>query len=631
MNYWSQPEIITRTGASHLRRGVVCQDASGCQELSVRRGQLVQILVVADGHGGKRYTQSDVGSHLACKLALKLIADQFIQWSSTNEVEIQRWRSWLVETFPNSLHQRWLASVERHWRQKITEKDALEEPFSPIPYGTTLGVVIMTPTWWAHTGLGDWDLVRVGPGGDVALVNEELDESQTSGEATYSLCLNNAPSHFAVRSAVYPISQETPSFSLLLSTDGVRKSCSTDDDFFAIAKYLCEGDQPRAGEAAKELNSDLDRISSQGSGDDVSVAIGRWFCTDQTKSKRAAPGRDQGPKRRGMIIIQPREVNSDIRLCASDPLSYDLSDESAAETTESKQLGSGRKPLLLIISSFVLASALGIAAFSFLRGGAGNRVGKTGPTFEMSPELKTILQQEVDALCGFDQTSMRSPVTRAEDKPRPNQDASKISNASNLLTGTLDQRKSIFKGLVNQSKSLKRYLDKPSKDPLGALIAWDYSEKNREDESASPIESEIGRCPPLEEALAIQWNKAVVEYRLTADQVRNAMLSIDELYKSLSAKDFEKSRLFYVQKVEDQFKSEFFKQFNSVTAGELRTVFNQRGLLIIEGEIRFNWSDGTKQVEKRLFVVDTSQADPIIIGSEFMKVIEPRQHLNGYG
>ena len=33
MNVWSQPENVTRTGASHLRRGVVCQDASGRQEL----------------------------------------------------------------------------------------------------------------------------------------------------------------------------------------------------------------------------------------------------------------------------------------------------------------------------------------------------------------------------------------------------------------------------------------------------------------------------------------------------------------------------------------------------------------------------------------------------------------------
>ena len=77
MNYWSQPENVTRTGASHLRRGDVCQDASGRQELTDRSGQPVQILVVADGHGGKRYTQSDVGSHLACKLSLELIAVQF--------------------------------------------------------------------------------------------------------------------------------------------------------------------------------------------------------------------------------------------------------------------------------------------------------------------------------------------------------------------------------------------------------------------------------------------------------------------------------------------------------------------------------------------------------------------------
>ena len=594
MKYWSHPECVTRTGASHLRRGVVCQDASGRQELIDRSGQPIQVLVVADGHGGQRYTHSEVGSRLACELALKLLADQFSQWSSTKDVEIQRWRSWLVETFPNSLHQRWLASVERHWRQKITEKDALEQPFSPIAYGTTLGVVIMTPTWWGHTGLGDWDLVRVRSGGDVALVNEEKEESQTSGEATYSLCLSNASSQFAVRSAVYPISQDTPSFALLLSTDGVRKSCSTDEDFFAIAKYLCEGDQLREGETANELNSDLDRISSQGSGDDVSVAIGRWLGTDQTTSTRAAPRRNQRLRHRRAVIVQPRDVNSDRDRRTADPVSDDLSDDNISATSESKKPGRGEKPLLLIISGLVLASAVGLASYSLLRGREGNGEGNTGGTVAVSPDKKTVVQQEVDALCDSnqtpisirdlnqssasalskfdgntnnqpmvtDQTAMSGSTSRIEDKQHPSQNASKTSNLSNnLLTATLDQRKSIFKGLVNQPKSKRDYLSNPSKDPLGALIALSFPDKHRHDGSTSSLESAVDSCPPLIQALAIQWERAKDEQQSgliqDVDDTNNSRSSINDLYQAVSKKDFERASLFHSEEVEDQFTPEF--------------------------------------------------------------------------
>ena len=615
MKYWSHPECVTRTGASHLRRGVVCQDASGSQVLTDRSGQPIQVLVVADGHGGQRYTHSEVGSRLACELALKLLADQFSQWSSTKDVEIQRWRSWLVETFPNSLHQRWLASVERHWRQKITEKDALEQPFSPIAYGTTLGVVIMTPTWWGHTGLGDWDLVRVRSGGDVALVNEETDESQTSGEATYSLCLSNAASHFAVRSAVYPISQDTPSFALLLSTDGVRKSCSTDDDFFAIAKYLCEGDRPRAGETANEVKSDLDRISSQGSGDDVSVAIGRWISNGQTKSKRAAPRRDKGSKRRGPIIIQPRDINPNRGLRSSDPGSYALRSKKAAETIESKRRGNRSKPLLLIISFLIIASNVGVIIFNRLQQGKINGIGKGGESLEVKPNPmisgQIDLQKKADALCDPNQWTTMS-----------GEDNIKLYN---IISATLNQRRSVFQGIINGTDP-EVYLNKYRQDPLGGLIALNYLEQNEYQMNVSSLML----CPQLTTALADHWLRAKDKQQMSTAEHRdkrdNAMRSINELYHALSIKDFEIARLHYSEEIEDQFQPVFFKKFKAVTISNLEIITEHRGELIVEGEVTLNWRDGTKQVEKRLFTLDTNQANSII-RSEFVEVIEPRRDI----
>ena len=72
-------------------------------------------MVVADGHGGKRYIHSDVGSRLACELSLNLVAEQLGQMSSVGRDAVQRWQEWLEGSFAQTLHRRWLAAVEAHW------------------------------------------------------------------------------------------------------------------------------------------------------------------------------------------------------------------------------------------------------------------------------------------------------------------------------------------------------------------------------------------------------------------------------------------------------------------------------------------------------------------------------------
>ena len=139
-------------------------------------------MVVADGHGGKRYIHSDVGSRLACKLSLNLVAEQLGQMSSVGRDAVQRWQEWLEDAFPKALHQRWKSAVETHWYKESTKRETSETSYSPLSYGTTIALVMMTPTWWAHTGLGDWDLVRIGSNGEVKLVNEEHEEEHKREE-----------------------------------------------------------------------------------------------------------------------------------------------------------------------------------------------------------------------------------------------------------------------------------------------------------------------------------------------------------------------------------------------------------------------------------------------------------------
>lgn len=265
MSGWRPPLQARRIGAAHQRKGRSCQDAVAVARCHSRDGQPVEVMAVADGHGGEHYPFSDVGSALACEQALLAVEEQLSLWSlqGTQAPGLDAWAQWLGAELPERIHSRWLARVRQHGQQQSMDSEAEVSRL----YGTTLGVVVMAPRWWGYTGLGDWDLVRVDADGQGALLSEE-EAAVGGGEATGSLCLEEAAQLF--RSGLEPISPPEASFGLLLSTDGIRKSCATDADFLLLAAHLMA--TPAAG-ASEVLCANLDQITSEGSGDDVSVAM----------------------------------------------------------------------------------------------------------------------------------------------------------------------------------------------------------------------------------------------------------------------------------------------------------------------------------------------------------------------
>ena len=260
---WQTPQCCTVIGAAHRRLGKPCQDASVARSLMGPGGTTVQLMAVADGHGGERYWLSDVGSQLACDQAVLAVERALQQHPLTDQ---RHWLELLAGALPATIQAAWLEATAGHWRQRPESGD---QPFSPLTYGCTLGVVLLAPEWWGHTGLGDWDLVRSTADGNLDLISEEQDVC-ASGEATASLCMAGSASLCAQRAALYALSPSSAPFALVLSTDGIRKSCATDGDFLALSHHLAELRQ------REELDTALAQITSQGSGDDVSVAIGHW-------------------------------------------------------------------------------------------------------------------------------------------------------------------------------------------------------------------------------------------------------------------------------------------------------------------------------------------------------------------
>ena len=116
----------------------------------------------------------------------------------------------------------------------------------PLLYGTTLGLVLMAPGWWGfHRSwrLGPGADRRGGPGGAA----ERGARSLGGGEATGSLCAG-AGGRGIPQSADNRPRSRIAAFALVLSSDGIRKSCATDADFLALACHL--GPAPRLWQPA---------------------------------------------------------------------------------------------------------------------------------------------------------------------------------------------------------------------------------------------------------------------------------------------------------------------------------------------------------------------------------------------
>ena len=217
-------------------------------------------MAVADGHGGSRYWLSQVGSALACTQARKSVSKVLDQTPLT---AIERWRQLLQQELPAAIHSGWMDAIQADWRNRQEQ----DQPFSSLTYGCTLGLVLMAPQWWGCTGLGDWDLAGVEKGGEVRLLSQEDNLDQAAGEATASLCQPINQQLWLARTQLHQLDADDLLEALILSTDGVRKSCATDADYL----QLCAG----AGKLkdSMELSQGLARITVEGSGDDVSIAI----------------------------------------------------------------------------------------------------------------------------------------------------------------------------------------------------------------------------------------------------------------------------------------------------------------------------------------------------------------------
>lgn len=103
-----------------------------------------------------------------------------------------------------------------------------------------------------------------------------------------------------------------------------------------------------------------------------------------------------------------------------------------------------------------------------------------------------------------------------------------------------------------------------------------------------------------------------------------AVVSVQQLYAELSAKNFAAASSLYGPVAADQFDADFFNQFERVSVADLHQTSRAGSSVNLEGVVTFVYANGAIQTETRSFSVDTSSTPARITASEFGRVLKSR-------
>lgn len=263
---------LTVIGASHLKRGTICQDYSLSSEK-----QDCRIMVVCDGHGGADYFRSDRGSKFAAVAFMECMENPdlitALSAAATKKQEksrieqlvksiIARWNSLIeqdIVDYPFSEDE--LSGVSQKARRKYESGERLQSA-----YGTTLIGVVLAKDFWLGLQIGDGKCVAVSENGEFTQPIPWDDECFLN--VTTSLCDENAAKEFR-----FYFSRVLPA-AVFIGSDGIDDCFAGDErlyDFYRLVlKSFAETDEETAVSQLKEY---LPMLSEKGSGDDMSVGI----------------------------------------------------------------------------------------------------------------------------------------------------------------------------------------------------------------------------------------------------------------------------------------------------------------------------------------------------------------------
>lgn len=203
-------------GFSHVKEDLKCQDSS-CA--IVEDNGAWAVAVVADGHGGKDYFRSDVGSRLAVEAAVQVVReyladmDAFVEALHVDEEKILR-------RMEAGILSKWSTGVQEYdeqnpelteWEQQWCAKKGItvKEDKRKRLYGTTLVLSVLSERFVIAIQNGDGACTAVYADGSAEFFLSQGEDDQAAN-ITQSLCNSDAIAHFEHRCELFDPKEEVP-------------------------------------------------------------------------------------------------------------------------------------------------------------------------------------------------------------------------------------------------------------------------------------------------------------------------------------------------------------------------------------------------------------------------------------
>ena len=253
----------TNIGYSHLKENKPCQDYSACYHDEERT-----IVTACDGHGGKAYIRSNMGSRYASNAIISVLqkVERSLFYRYTRQEICDKLRLQILCE--------WNALVEKHLGENRFSKKELasldgEQVFrlkkNPVKaYGTTLQGAMIFGNKLICVSLGDGGVFLVRKG---ALIEAFEEDEETVANFTYSMCQEDAYKHLKVE-----IFDFADLDGVLVCTDGVV------NPYQSLGNFRNKFVKPVCLKLQEGVYAEIDGFITAmgekiGIGDDVSLAM----------------------------------------------------------------------------------------------------------------------------------------------------------------------------------------------------------------------------------------------------------------------------------------------------------------------------------------------------------------------
>lgn len=261
-----------KTGASHIEKGIVCEDYSLCYE-----NDSISICAISDGHGDINCFRSAMGAKIACESAIRQIK-VFFSYGKQTRSALDRNSDIALNQLEKSIIADWTKAVEYDiYKNPFSEQElsCLSEDIQKFyrentrpqkAYGCTLIASAVTDHCWFAIQIGDGICTAIFDDG-VYLNPIPADDEGCVGNRSTSICSSDA-----IRSFRHYYGKVLPR-TIFITSDGIEESFSEKDLNKCYYTISCWFNSESYDEAQKHIEDLLPKISIGGSGDDVSLAV----------------------------------------------------------------------------------------------------------------------------------------------------------------------------------------------------------------------------------------------------------------------------------------------------------------------------------------------------------------------